>query len=145
MTLQKYTCVQVLSKAATCPWLYGLYFVSRQMLPESWPSGSDRRFCDGHNRKVDGSTPTQASLLHFWIRCFTTIISAWWNLTSSKLKKSETKFKRKARKQRQLLSESGFVLNITPPPLSRDRRMKKSNRSKLERCSTCPSKEFRYL
>ena len=43
-------------------------------------------FYDGHDRKVDGSTPTKASLLRPWIRCFTTIISAWWNLTSSKLK-----------------------------------------------------------
>ena len=34
-------------------------------------------------------------------------------------------------KQRQLLSDSGFVLNIAPPPLSRDRRikMKKINQS----------------
>ena len=47
----------------------------------AWPSGSERRFYDGPGRKVDGSTPTQASLLRPWIRCFTTIISAWWNLT----------------------------------------------------------------
>ena len=44
-----------------------------------------------HNRKVDGSTPIQASLLRPRIRCFMIIISAWWNLTSSKLKKSEAK------------------------------------------------------
>ena len=66
--------------------------------PIDWPSGSERRFYDGHDRKVDGSTPTQASLLRPWIRRFT-IISAWWNLASSKWKKSEAKFKRKPRKQ----------------------------------------------
>ena len=43
---------------------------------EVWPSGSVRRFYDGHDQKVDGLTPTQASLLHPWIRCFTAIISA---------------------------------------------------------------------
>ena len=64
----------------------------------AWPSGLERRFHDGHDRKVDGSTPTQASLLRPWIRCFTTIISSWWNLTSRKLKKSEAKFKRKTQK-----------------------------------------------
>ena len=63
----------------------------RRWMSAAWPSGSKRRFYDGHDRKVDGSTPTQASLLRSWIRCFTTIISAWWNLTSSKLKKSEAK------------------------------------------------------
>ena len=81
-------------------------------LMAAWPSGSELRFYHGRDRKVDGSIPTQASLLRPWIRCFTTIISAWWNLTSSKLKKSEVKFKRKTRKQGQLLSESGFVLCI---------------------------------
>ena len=40
-----------------------------------WPGGSERRFYDGHDRKVDGSTLTQA-LLRPWIRCFTTIIYA---------------------------------------------------------------------
>ena len=57
----------------------------------AWPSGSERRFHNGHDRKVDGSTSTQAPLLLPWIRCFTTIISAWWNLTSSELKKSVSK------------------------------------------------------
>ena len=79
--------------------------------------------------KVDGSTPTQACLLRPWTRCFTTIISAWWNLTSSKVKKSEAKFKRKTRKYRQLLSESRFVLRIAPPSLSRDRRIKMKKKS----------------
>ena len=77
-----------------------------------------------HDRKVNGSTPSQASLLRPWIRCFTIIISAWWNLTSSELRKSEVQFKRKTRKQGQLLSESVFVLCIAPPSLSRDRRIK---------------------
>ena len=52
-------------------------------------SGSERRFYDDHDRKVDGSSPNLVSLLRPWIRCFTMIISAWWNLASSKLKKSE--------------------------------------------------------
>ena len=69
-------------------------------------------------RLVDGSTPTLVLLLHPWIRCFTIIISAWWNLTSSKLVKSETNLKRKTRKRRQLLSESRLVLCITHPSLS---------------------------
>ena len=45
-------------------------------MSEAWPSSSERRFYDGDDRKVDGSTPTQASLLRPWIRCFTTIIFA---------------------------------------------------------------------
>ena len=55
----------------------------------AWRSGSERRFYDDHDRKVDGSPPNLVSLLRPWIRCFTMIISAWWNLASSKLKKSE--------------------------------------------------------
>ena len=91
-------------------------------------SGSERRFYDDHDRNVNGSTPNLVSLLRPWIRCFTMIISVWWNLESSKLKKSEAKFKRKIRKQRQLLSEFEFVISIAHPPLSRDRtiKMKKS-------------------
>ena len=38
--------------------------------------------------------------------------------------RSQKKFNRKTRKQRQLPGESGFVLSIAPPPLSRDRRIK---------------------
>ena len=56
----------------------------------AWPSVSERRFYDGHDRKVDGSTLALTSLRP-WIRFFTIIISAWWNLTSSKLNKSEAK------------------------------------------------------
>ena len=55
----------------------------------AWRNGSERRFYDDHDRKVDGSPPNLVSLLRPWIRCFTMIISAWWNLASSKLKKSE--------------------------------------------------------
>ena len=55
----------------------------------AWRNGVERRFYDDHNRKVNGSTPNLVSLLRPWIRCFTMIISAWWNLASSKLKKSE--------------------------------------------------------
>ena len=40
------------------------------------------------------------------------------------IKKVRRKFKRKTWKQRQLLSESGFVLRIAPTSLSRDRRIK---------------------
>ena len=89
-----------------------------------WCSGFERRFHNGGDRKVDGSTPNQASLLHSWIRCFTMVISALWNLTSSESKKSEAKLHRKIRKQRQLLCESGFVLRITLSLLSRDRKTK---------------------
>ena len=35
------------------------------------PSGSECRIYDGHERKVDDTTPTQASWLRPWIRCFT--------------------------------------------------------------------------
>ena len=94
-----------------------------KLLSAAWPSGSECRFYDGHDRKVDGSTTTQASLFRPWIRCFMAIISAWRNLTSSILK-SEAKFKRKNQKQGQLLSESGFVLCIAPESFSRDRRIK---------------------
>ena len=59
------------------------------LLTAAWRSGSERRFYDDHDRKVDGSPPNLVSLLRPWIRCFTMIISAWWNLASSKLKKSE--------------------------------------------------------
>ena len=57
----------------------------------AWRSGSERRFYDDHDRKVDGSPPNLVSLLRPWIRCFTMIISAWWNLASSKSKKSQKK------------------------------------------------------
>ena len=59
-----------------------LFFYSE--LSATWPNGSESRFYDGNGRKVDGSTPTQASLLRPWIRFFTIIISAWRNLISSK-------------------------------------------------------------
>ena len=103
-----------------------------ECLSAAWPSDSEGRFYDGHVYKVGGSTPTQAWLLRPWTRCFTAIISVWWNLTSSKLKKSEAKLNRNTRKQRQLLSESKFVLRIAPLSLSRDRRiqMKKSHQRK---------------
>ena len=49
------------------------------------------------------------------------------------MKEVTRKFKRKTGKQRQLLSESGFVLRTAPPSLSRDRRikMKKSKKKKI--------------
>ena len=84
----------------------------------------ERRFYDDHDRKVNGSTPNLVSLLRPWIRCFTMIISAWRNLANSKLKKVRRKFSQKTWKQRQLLSESGFLPRIASPLLSPDRRMK---------------------
>ena len=104
--------------------------------PAAWPIGSERRFYDSCDRKVDGSTLIQVSLLRPWIRCFTILISTRWNLSSSKSKKSEAKFKRKLGNKMELLSESGFVVRVAPPSLSRDRRikMKKSiNQSKSKR------------
>ena len=61
----------------------------------AWRSGAERRFYDDHDRKVHGSIPNLVSLLRPWIRCLSMIIFAWWNLASSKLKKSEAKFNRK--------------------------------------------------
>ena len=51
------------------------------------------------------------------------------------IKEVRRKFKRKTWKQRQLLSESGFVLRIAPPSLSRDRRikMKKSSINQIKK------------
>ena len=73
-----------------------------------------------------------------------TVISARWSLTSSQLKKSEAKFKRKTRNQGLLLSESVFVLCIAPTSLSRDRKinMKKSESSV---CALRSQAERRYL
>ena len=85
----------------------------------AWSSGKESSFYDGHDRKINGLTPTQVSLLRPYIRCFT-IISTRWNLTSSKVK-SEAKPKWKTRKQ-QIASESGFALCIVPPSLSRDKK-----------------------
>ena len=71
----------------------------------AWRSGSEHRFHDDHDRKVNGLTPNLVSLLHPWIRCFMMIISARGNLACSKLKEVRRKFNRKTWKQRQLLSE----------------------------------------
>ena len=92
----------------------------------AWRSSAKRRFYNDHDRKVDGSTPTQTSLLRPWIRCFTIIIRAWWNLSKQQIKEVRKKTHRKARKQKQLLSKSGFVLCIAPPSLSCDRRINKN-------------------
>ena len=89
--------------------LYVLYRPSA-----AWPSGSERRFYDDRYRKVDGSTTTHVSLLRSWIRCFTITISAWWNLTNSKLKKSEAKPNWKTRiKDNSLASlDSSYVYRL---------------------------------
>ena len=71
------------------------------------------------------------------------IMSPWWNLASSKLKKSEVIFNRKTWKQRQLLSQSGFVLRIAPPPLSRDRRIKmKKSINQVNNFCRCGEKDM---
>ena len=55
----------------------------------AWRSGLERRFYDDHDRKVNGLTPNLlVLLLRSWIRCFTMIISAWWNLATA-IKKSQ--------------------------------------------------------
>ena len=59
----------------------------KKTLLAAWRIGLERRFYNDHDRKVNGSTHNLFSLLRPWIRCFTMIISAWWNLASSKLKK----------------------------------------------------------
>ena len=53
--------------------IQNLFFVN-VIQAAAWPSGSERCFDDSHDRKVNGSTPTQASLLRPWIRCFTTLL-----------------------------------------------------------------------
>ena len=73
--------------------------------------------------------PPKPCCFVLWKRCFTTITCAWWNLTSSILKKSEAKFKRKTRKHRQLLSETRFILRIAPSSLSRDGKIKMKKKS----------------
>ena len=73
-----------------------------EWLSAAWPGGSERRFYVGHDRKINGFTPTQASMVRSIITCFMAIIPARRNLTRRKLKKSEAKFKRKNRKQGQL-------------------------------------------
>ena len=59
-------------------------YMRTQVTSAAWRSGSERRFYDENDRKVNGSTPNLVSLLRPWIRCFTMIISAWWSLASSK-------------------------------------------------------------
>ena len=98
--------------------------IRAELFSEAWLGCSERRYNDENERKIDGSTLTQASSSRPWARFFPITISAWLNRTSSKLKKSEAKFNQKTRKQRQLLSESGFILRIVPPSLSRYRRIK---------------------
>ena len=66
------------------------------------------------------------------------------------IKKVRRKFKRKTWKQRQLLSESGFVLRIAPPSLSRDRRIKTKKSSIIKagqipsRALCCPCLHYDY-
>ena len=98
---------------------------------QAWRSGSERRFQNDHDRKDNGSTPNLVSLLRPWIRCLTMIISAWWNLASSKLKKFEENstenLETKATPKRVLIRPA---LCIAPPPLSCDRRIKMKKKMK---------------
>ena len=71
-----------------CKVILMLLYVLRQKTNYDTRSGLERRFYDNHDREVNSSTPNLVPLLRLWIRCFTMIISAWWNLASSKLKKS---------------------------------------------------------
>ena len=93
----------------------------------AWRSGSERRFYD-HDRNVNGSTPNLVSLfvsldkmLHDDYLCLV-------ESGKQQIKEVSRKFNRKTWPQRQLLSESGFILRIAPPSLSCDRsvKMKKS-------------------
>ena len=63
-----------------------------------------------------------------WDNILPDIFSAWWNLTSSKLKKSEAEVNYRT-KQRQLLTKSGFVLRLVPPSLSTDWRIRNHHNS----------------
>ena len=98
---------------------YFIVSASKSFLVVCRRSCLERRFYGDHDRKVNGSIPNLISL-RSGIKCFTMIISAWWNLASSKLKKSEEIINHKTWKQKQLSSESGIVLLKEPPSLSRD-------------------------
>ena len=93
-------------------------------LSAAWRNGSERRFYDDHDRKVNGLTPNLLWLLCLWIRCFTMIIPAWWNLASSKRSQKKIQPENLGNKSNLLLSESGFVQRIASPPLFRDRKIK---------------------
>ena len=69
------------------------------------------------------------------------------NLASIKLKKSEENSTGKTSKQRQLLSESGFILRKAPLSLSRDSRikMKKSPSSQLFLCLIICSDTVKFV
>ena len=74
---------------------------------------------DDHDSKVNGSNPNLVSLdkmLHDDYLCLVE--------SGKQQKKSEANFNRKTRMQMHVLSESGFVVSIALPPLSRDRRIK---------------------
>ena len=71
-----------------------------------------------------GSTRTLVPLLRPWIRRFAMIISAWWLWTSSKFMWEEFKGQPENSENGQLLSGCGFVQRITPPSISRERRIK---------------------
>jgi len=99
-----------------------------------WPRGLKRRFYGDRVIKITclGSTPTLGShVVASWIRCVTTIFSAWWLRTSSKLSCKKSKNNWKIRKWT-LLNGLGFVQNISSFLLSRDRRIKLEKRNTSE-------------
>ena len=101
---------------------------SVEIVSTAWRSGLWCCFHDAHDCDVSGSTPTQAKLLRPWIRCFTKIISAWWNVANSKLK--QVKLHRKTWKQNTTPKQVWIRrMYIAPPSLSCDKRieMKKSS------------------
>ena len=55
----------------------------------TWRSDLERRFYDDHVRTGQSFNSQPSLSVASKDKCFTMIISAWWNLVSSKLKKSE--------------------------------------------------------
>ena len=56
-------CFLVRSNVVNCCLVLGQPTSMQAYLSAAWPCGLEFRFYDGHDRKVDGSTPTLASLL----------------------------------------------------------------------------------
>ena len=85
----------------------GSFQVNRQCLSVAWPSGLEDRFYDGHHRKIDGSTPSQASLLRPWIHNY---------ICSVKSNKQQIEMKQNSsgKLTEQELSETGFILRVEP-------------------------------
>jgi len=65
--------------------------------------------------------------INFHPRRTTMIISAWWLRTSSKFSVMKSKIQPKTRKWR-TPKQIGFVQNVAPPSLSRDKKIKMTNK-----------------